>query len=892
MKRMLINATHSEELRVALVDGQKLFDLDIESRVREQKKSNIYKAKITRVEPSLEAAFVDYGGNRHGFLPLKEISPEYFSIPPSKIRGRVNIQSIIKEGQEIIVQVEKEERGNKGAALTTFCSLAGRYLVLMPNNPRAGGISRRIEGEERDQLKDAMSQLDIPANMGVIVRTAGVDRSAEELQSDLEYLVHLSQAIDTAAKDRSAPFLIYQESDVIIRAIRDYLREDISEIQLDTKESFEQACEFVEQVMPQFRSRIKFYESDVPLFNRYQIEGQIESAFQREVRLPSGGALVIDPTEALVSIDINSARATRGADIEETALNTNLEAAEEICRQLRLRDIGGLVVIDFIDMSAQKNQRAVETRMRDSLQVDRARVQIGKISRFGLLEMSRQRLRPSLGETSGVVCPRCSGLGTIRDIESSALAVIRMMEEEALKETSSEIRAFLPISVSSFLLNEKRNVLSEIEERNSVRVVVVPDPEMETPHYRVERIRSQDSEEAEVSYEITSSEETEEKTETPAKPAAIEQAAVKAVTPPASQPVKKKPVAKKPAAKGKSLLSRFLGLFSSDKKQEPSAPKRNRQNNRNRGRKTDDRKRQDNHRDASNKQRDNRSANQRTEQDSSGRKNAPDRKRNNDKRRADRPERKDRPERNERPARNDRPDRDRQESGESRDKRNRGNRERSNQPRRTPEQETSQSTEQQTPPVQVTTDPVTAEAATLPAQETVQGTDQGAVPVSAQEAVQAPTQEAALETAATETVLSAEDTSVEAPVSAGTEQATVDAPGDLPEIESTIVEEKTPESAEMNSSAHPSKLGRAGNDPRLNPGSPIQSQVLSALVKRPVELAAATEPRIIEAGHPSLTGRVSNDPRGQVNASPVDDKPIESDEDPVDPEDREATSGP
>ncbi|MBT4162775.1 MAG: Rne/Rng family ribonuclease, partial [Gammaproteobacteria bacterium] len=588
---MLINATHNEELRVALVDGQKLYDLDIESRVREQKKANIYKAKITRVEPSLEAAFVEYGGNRHGFLPLKEIAREYFSIPPSKVRGRINIQEVVKEGQEIVVQVEKEERGNKGAALTTFCSLAGRYLVLMPNNPRAGGISRRIEGEERDQLKDNMAQLDIPKNMGVIVRTAGVERSVEELQWDLNYLVHLNEAINKASEERTAPFLIYQESDVIIRAIRDNLRDDIGEILLDTPESFEQACQFVDQVMPQFRNRIKLYEDDVPLFNRYQIEGQIESAFNRDVRLPSGGSMVIDPTEALVSIDINSARATRGADIEETALNTNLEAADEVCRQLRLRDIGGLVVIDFIDMTSVKNQRAVEQRMRDALQIDRARVQVGRISRFGLLEMSRQRLRPSLGETSGVVCPRCSGLGNIRDTESSALAVVRMVEEESLKESSAEIRAFLPISVSSFLLNEKRNVLSEIEERNNVRVVVVPDPQMETPHYRVERIRSQDSEESEASYDITSSEEVEETAAAPAKPAPAEQAAVKTIAPPAPPPAASNAPAEDKKAKG-FFTQLISNLFGADEKEAtPPQPKSNVQNQQNRrsgGRKRND----------------------------------------------------------------------------------------------------------------------------------------------------------------------------------------------------------------------------------------------------------------------------------------------------------------
>ncbi|MDA0789496.1 MAG: Rne/Rng family ribonuclease [Proteobacteria bacterium] len=564
MKRMLINATHSEELRVALVDGQKIYDLDIESRAREQKKANIYKARITRVEPSLEAAFVDFGGNRHGFLPLKEISREYFSIPPSKIKGRVNIQEVVREGLEIIVQVDKEERGNKGAALTTFYSLAGRYLVLMPNNPRGGGISKRISGEERDQLKEVMSKLEIPKDMSVIVRTAGLGRSAKELQWDLDYLAQLNDAITEAAQKNRAPFLIYQESDVITRAVRDNLREDISEILIDTVEAHKQALEFVDQVMPQYADRIKLYESEVPLFNRYQIEGQIETAFEREVRLPSGGSLVIDPTEALVSVDINSARATRGADIEETALNTNLEAADEICRQLRLRDIGGLIVIDFIDMSSVKNQRAVENRMRDALELDRARVQVGRISRFGLLEMSRQRLRASLRETSGIVCPRCTGLGMIRDVESSSLAVIRMVEEEALKETSTEVRAFLPIAVSSFLLNEKRNVLSEIEERNDVRIIIVPEPEMQTPHYRVERVRGSDEAETRASYELSSTDdESTSSSAVLAKPAPAEQAAVKTVTPPAV-PVDKapEPPTAEVATRGPGLISRIFSLFS------------------------------------------------------------------------------------------------------------------------------------------------------------------------------------------------------------------------------------------------------------------------------------------------------------------------------------------
>nr|WP_298414492.1 ribonuclease E [uncultured Halomonas sp.] len=486
MKRMLINATQPEELRVALVDGQRLYDLDIESGAREQKKANIYRGKITRVEPSLEAAFVDFGAERHGFLPLKEISREYFSKEPS---GRPNIKEVIKEGQEVIVQVDKEERGNKGAALTTFVSLAGRFLVLMPNNPRAGGISRRIEGEERTQLKEAMGQLTLPDKMGVIVRTAGIGRSTEELQWDLDYLAQVWEAITAEATKRPAPFLIYRESNVIIRAMRDYLRQDIGEVLVDSPEVHQEALGFIRQVMPSYQQKIKLYADDVPLFSRFQIESQIETAYQREVKLPSGGSVVIDHTEALVSIDINSARATRGSDIEETALQTNLEAADEIARQLRLRDIGGLVVIDFIDMSPARNQREVENRVRDALKIDRARVQIGRISRFGLMEMSRQRLRPSLGETSGVVCPRCDGQGTIRDVRSISLSIMRLIEEEAMKERSAQIRAILPVSVATYLLNEKRAILADIERRQDVRVVLLPSPEMSTPHYDVQRLR-------------------------------------------------------------------------------------------------------------------------------------------------------------------------------------------------------------------------------------------------------------------------------------------------------------------------------------------------------------------------------------------------------------------
>ncbi len=494
MKRMLFNATQSEELRVALVDGQRLYDLDIETTTRETKKSNVYKAKITRVEPSLEAAFVDYGSERHGFLPLKEISRVYFK-EGVETSGRVNIKEVVREGQEIVIQVAKEERGNKGAALTTFISLAGRYSVLMPNNPRAGGVSRRIEGEARSEARDALSAMEIPADMGLIIRTAGIGKSVEELQWDLDYLLNLWKSIDSASKDRSAPFLIYQESSLITRTIRDYFRSDINEVIIDEPEIYEQARQFMEQVMPNNLHKVKLYSDPVPLFTRYQIETQIESAFQREVRLPSGGALVIDHTEALISIDINSARATKGGDIEETALNTNLEAADEIARQLRLRDLGGLVVIDFIDMSPTKNQREVENRMRDALKVDRARVQVGRISRFGLLEMSRQRLRSSLGESSQLVCPRCSGQGTIRGIESSALSILRIVEEESMKEKTSRIVAQVPVDVAAFLLNEKREILFDIEKRQNIRVLIIPNRDMETPHYTVQRIRDDETSE-------------------------------------------------------------------------------------------------------------------------------------------------------------------------------------------------------------------------------------------------------------------------------------------------------------------------------------------------------------------------------------------------------------
>ncbi|MEY4475221.1 MAG: hypothetical protein RL248_988 [Pseudomonadota bacterium] len=490
MKRMLINATQQEELRVALVDGQRLYDLDIESPGHEQKKANIYKGKITRIEPSLEAAFVDYGAERHGFLPLKEISREYFPGNYSS-HGRPNIKDVLHEGQEVIVQIDKEERGNKGAALTTFISLAGSYLVLMPNNPRAGGISRRIEGDDRTELKEALSSLQLPDGMGLIVRTAGVGKSADALQWDLSFRLKHWDAIKKAAEGRPAPFLIHQESNVIVRAFRDYLRPDIGEILIDNPKVLELAKEHISALgRPDFSSKIKLYSGEIPLFSHYQIESQIESAFQREVRLPSGGSIVIDTTEALTAIDINSARATRGSDIEDTAFNTNLEAADEIARQLRLRDLGGLIVIDFIDMTPVRHQREVENRLRDAVRQDRARIQIGRISRFGLLEMSRQRLSPSLGESSHHVCPRCSGTGTVRDNESLSLSILRLIEEEALKENTHEVHAIVPVQIASYLLNEKRESVNAIEKREGgVRAVIVPNDQMQTPHYSVLRVR-------------------------------------------------------------------------------------------------------------------------------------------------------------------------------------------------------------------------------------------------------------------------------------------------------------------------------------------------------------------------------------------------------------------
>ncbi|EKP0247628.1 ribonuclease E [Aeromonas veronii] len=569
MKRMLINATQEEELRVALVDGQQLYDLDIESPGHEQKKANIYKGKITRVEPSLEAAFVDYGAERHGFLPLKEIARNYFPSGYS-YQGRPNIKEVVREGQEVIVQIDKEERGTKGAALTTFISLAGSYLVLMPNNPRAGGISRRIEGDERTELKEALSGLTVPEGMGLIVRTAGVGKSPEELEWDLNVLLNHWDSIHKASQERAAPVLIHQESNVIVRAIRDYLRRDVGEILIDNPVIFERAKAHIELVRPDFLNRVKLYKGEVALFNHFQIESQIESAFQREVRLPSGGSIVIDPTEALTSIDINSSRATKGGDIEETALQTNLEAADEIARQLRLRDLGGLIVIDFIDMTPVRHQREVENRLREAVHQDRARIQLGRISRFGLLEMSRQRLRPSLNESSSHICPRCQGQGVIRDNESLALSILRLIEEEAMKDNTEQVHGQVPVDVAAYLLNEKRAAIASLEQRNDVRVYIIPNQHLETPHYEVTRIRQNEIPEA-ASYELKT--EIAKPVYQPKQAQVIEREqpllqgfAQPAQPAPVAPQQPAAPVAEAPAEAGffSKLIKGITGLFSSD----------------------------------------------------------------------------------------------------------------------------------------------------------------------------------------------------------------------------------------------------------------------------------------------------------------------------------------
>ncbi len=596
MKRMLFNATQPEELRVAIVDGQKLIDLDIESAGKEQRKSNIYKAVITRIEPSLEACFIEYGGSRHGFLPFMEVAPQFYL---SGSGNRPTIKEALREGQELLVQVEKDERGNKGAALTTYISLAGRYIVLMPNNPSGGGVSRRIEGEDRNELRDVLAQLEVPQGMSIIARTAGIGRNLEELQWDLNYLKQLWDAIEGAAKSEKAPSLIYLESSLVVRAIRDYFHPEIGEILIDTDDIFQQAQAFMGTVMPNNVNRIKRYHDDVPLFSRFQIEHQIESAHTRQVNLPSGGAIVIDHTEALTAIDINSARATRGSDIETTALNTNLEAADEIARQMRLRDLGGLIVIDFIDMESSRNQRDVENRLRDALHYDRARVQTGKISRFGLLELSRQRLQPSLGETSYSPCPRCNGIGHIRGTESTALHILRIMQEEAMKEHSAAIHVQVPVDVATFLLNEKRGDIHRIESRLKVNITLIPNPHLETPHYSVARLRQDDltSENLQASYKLVEKPEENKDAAAAAQETKAQRplAVVQGITP--AQPAPMRPV--ETPAQPPSFFSRLFGWLKSPDTEQPSEkpatakphsstpPRRDREGNRPEGNRQD-----------------------------------------------------------------------------------------------------------------------------------------------------------------------------------------------------------------------------------------------------------------------------------------------------------------
>ncbi|WP_373017981.1 Rne/Rng family ribonuclease [Thiomicrorhabdus sp.] len=582
MKRMLINATQPEELRIALVDGQTLYDLDVETPHHQKKKANIYKGRITRIEPSLEAAFVDYGSERHGFLPFKEIAEEYF--PDTKPEsGRFNIKDVLSEGQEVIVQVQKEERGNKGAALTTQITLAGPYIVMMPNNPKAGGISRRIEGDDRSEIRDSLRDLDVPEGMGLIIRTAGVGKNTDELQWGVNYLVQLWDAIQKAAVEKTAPFLIHQESDMVILAIRDYLRQDIGEIIIDDMPTFHKARDFIQHVMPQQVYKVKPYQDTIPLFTRFQIESQIESAYQREVTLPSGGAIVIDITEALTAIDINSSRSTKGGDIEETAFHTNMEAACEIARQLRLRDIGGLVVIDFIDMHSNRHQREVENKIKEAVKSDRARVQIGKISRFGLLEMSRQRLRPSIDESTQIVCPRCKGVGVIRGVESLALSILRLLEEESMKENTRRVTVQIPVDVATFLLNEKRNQITKIEDRHNLHILIVPNEHLETPQYIMERTRNGDDSTTSASYEIKEVILPEDHLVTePAKAAEPEEPAVKNIQPSAPPA----PTAAAAEVKKPGLLSRVWNALFSPAEEEPKKDeKKSREGQSNRQRK-------------------------------------------------------------------------------------------------------------------------------------------------------------------------------------------------------------------------------------------------------------------------------------------------------------------
>lgn len=892
MKRMLINATQPEELRVALVDGQRLFDLDIESGAREQKKANIYKGRITRVEPSLEAAFVDFGAERHGFLPLKEISREYFKKSPE---GRINIKEVLSEGQEVIVQVEKEERGNKGAALTTFISLAGRYLVLMPNNPRAGGISRRIEGEERNELREALNGLNAPADMGLIVRTAGLGRSTEELQWDLDYLLQLWSAIKEASGERGAPFLIYQESNVIIRAIRDYLRQDIGEVLIDSIDAQEEALNFIRQVMPQYASKVKLYQDSVPLFNRFQIESQIETAFQREVKLPSGGSIVIDPTEALVSIDINSARATKGGDIEETALQTNLEAAEEIARQLRLRDIGGLIVIDFIDMTPAKNQRAVEERVREALEADRARVQVGRISRFGLLEMSRQRLRPSLGETSGIVCPRCNGQGIIRDVESLSLAILRLIEEEALKDRTAEVRARVPFQVAAFLLNEKRNAITKIELRTRARIFILPDDHLETPHFEVQRLRDDSPElvAGQTSYEMATVEHEEAQPVSSTRTLVRQEAAVKTVAPqqPAPQhteaPVEPaKPMPEPSLFQGlvKSLVGLFAGKDQPAAKpaetSKPAAERQTRQDERRNGRQQNRRRdgRDGNRRDEERKPREERAERQPREERAERPAREERQPREGREERAERPAREERQPREDRQARdaaaleaealpNDESlEQDEQDDtdGERPRRRSRGQRRRSNRRERqrevSGELEGSEATDNAAAPLNTVAAAaaagiaVASEAVEANVEQAPATTSEAASETTASDETDASTSEAVETQGADSEANTGETADIEAPVTVSVVRDEAD--------QSTLLVAQATEEAPF---ASESVESREDAESAVQPATEAAEEVAAPV---PVEVAAPSEPAATEEPTPAIaavpanaTGRALNDPR-------------------------------
>ncbi len=892
MKRMLINATQPEELRVALVDGQRLFDLDIESGAREQKKANIYKGRITRVEPSLEAAFVDFGAERHGFLPLKEISREYFKKSPE---GRINIKEVLSEGQEVIVQVEKEERGNKGAALTTFISLAGRYLVLMPNNPRAGGISRRIEGEERNELREALNGLNAPADMGLIVRTAGLGRSTEELQWDLDYLLQLWSAIKEASGERGAPFLIYQESNVIIRAIRDYLRQDIGEVLIDSIDAQEEALNFIRQVMPQYASKVKLYQDSVPLFNRFQIESQIETAFQREVKLPSGGSIVIDPTEALVSIDINSARATKGGDIEETALQTNLEAAEEIARQLRLRDIGGLIVIDFIDMTPAKNQRAVEERVREALEADRARVQVGRISRFGLLEMSRQRLRPSLGETSGIVCPRCNGQGIIRDVESLSLAILRLIEEEALKDRTAEVRARVPFQVAAFLLNEKRNAITKIELRTRARIFILPDDHLETPHFEVQRLRDDSPElvAGQTSYEMATVEHEEAQPVSSTRTLVRQEAAVKTVAPqqPAPQhteaPVEPaKPMPEPSLFQGlvKSLVGLFAGKDQPAAKpaetSKPAAERQTRQDERRNGRQQNRRRdgRDGNRRDEERKPREERAERQPREERAERPAREERQPREGREERAERPTREERQPREDRQARdaaaleaealpNDESlEQDEQDDtdGEHPRRRSRGQRRRSNRRERqrevSGEVEGSEATDNAAAPLNTVAAAaaagiaVASEAVEANVEQAPATTSEAASETTASDETDASTSEAVETQGADSEANTGETADIEAPVTVSVVRDEAD--------QSTLLVAQATEEAPF---ASESVESREDAESAVQPATEAAEEVAAPV---PVEAAAPSEPATTEEPTPAIaavpanaTGRALNDPR-------------------------------